>query len=379
MSVTPRANGHPLHRSDATMVYRALGRTGLEVSAVSMGCMRLGADQDANTATVARAIELGMNYFETTRGYCGGQCQHRVAPGLRGQTPHLVVSGKGGLGADTTEHSFRREIERQLDILGVSHFKFYQVGWFSWGQMPHLLKRGGALDALRRAQDEGLVHHVGFTGHDSPENFIRCIETGLFDSLTVPYNLFHRSYEPTIRRAGELGVGVVAMGPVAGGLLGDGCEALERELGLEVPMVEAALGFVLSNPAVSTACSGMTSVAMVEQNADIARRLGTGAAIDYEALTARLDQLRQRLDGGLCTACGYCQPCPQGVRIPRYMAEHLNWKGFGLAAWARRSLAGVPTDQSLDNCNRCGQCEEKCPQRLPIGDRLEELKGLLAT
>ncbi|MFH1571267.1 MAG: aldo/keto reductase, partial [Gemmatimonadota bacterium] len=335
-------------------------------------------DQEVNTGTVARAIELGINYFETTRGYCGGQCQHRVAPGLRGQTADLVVSGKGGLNPDTTEYGFRQEIERQLEILGISHFKFYQVGWFSWGRMSHLLKRGGALDALRRAQDEGLVHHIGFTGHDSPENFTRCVETGLFDSLTVPYNLFQRDYEPAIRRAGELGVGVVAMGPVGGGLLGDGCEALERELGLEIPMVEAALGFVLANPDVSTACSGMSTVAMVEQNADIARRFDPSRAMDYGAITARLDQLRARLDGGVCTTCGYCQPCPQGVRVPRYMGEYLNWKGFGLRSWARNALSRVPAEQSLANCNECGECEDKCPVDLPIRARLGELRSLLA-
>lgn len=378
MPVVAAPHSHPLHRNDEAMAYRDLGRTGLKVSAVSMGCMRLGADQEVNTATVARAIELGMNYFETTRGYCGGQCQHRVAPGLKGQTPHLVVSGKGGLGPDTTEYSFRKEIDRQLEILGISHFKFYQVGWFSWGNMQYLLRRGGALDALRRAQDEGLVHHLGFTGHDAPENFTRCIETGIFDSLTVPYNLFQREYEPTILRAGELGVGVVAMGPVGGGLLGDGCEALERELGLQLPMVEAALGFVLANPAVSTACSGMNTVAMVEQNAQITRRFDPDRVMDYGAVVARLDQLRTQLDGGACTTCGYCQPCPHGVRVPRYMGEYLNWKGFGLRDWARRSLANLPADQRLDHCTECGECEEKCPSKLPIRARLGELRSLLA-
>ena len=343
-----------------------------------MGCMRLGEDQDLNTRVVSRAIEMGVNYFETTRGYCDGKCQHRVAPGLEGKETGIIASGKGGIGPGTTEFSFRQEIEAQLEILGVSHFKFYQVGWFSWAKMPHFLRRGGVLDALRRARDEGLVHHIGFTGHDTPENFTRCIETGLFDSLTVPYNLFQRKYEPTIERAGELGVGVVAMGPVAGGLLGDGCEALEAELKLDMPMVEAALQFVLSNPNISTACSGMSTIDMVEENASIARRFDPASGVDFEAISARLDELRQQLDGGICTTCRYCQPCPEGVNIPRYMGEHLNWKGFGLRSWAQNALMRVPDDQSLANCNQCGECEDKCPADLPIRDRLQKLEGLLS-
>ena len=377
MSAVHPANHDPLHQNDDTMRYRDLGRTGLKVSAVSMGCMRLGEDQDLNTKVVNRAIDLGVNYYETTRGYCGGRCQHRVAPGLEGKATSIIVSGKGGIGPETTEFSFRQEIETQLEILGVSHFKFYQVGWFSWARMPHLLKRGGVLDALRRARDEGLVHHIGFTGHDTPENFTKCIETGLFDSITVPYNLFQREYAPTIGRAGELGVGVVAMGPVAGGLLGDGCEALQAELKLDVPMVEAALQFVLSNPDVSTACSGMSTVEMVEHNARIALEFDPATGPDFEAITARLDQLRHRLDGGICTTCGYCQPCPQGVNIPRYMGEYLNWKGFGLRSWARDAVRRMPDDQSLVNCNECGECEDKCPNSLPIRVRLKELQELL--
>jgi uncharacterized protein len=377
MSVVDPANSQPLHQIDGTMRYRDLGSTGLRVSAVSMGCMRLGEDQELNTRVVSRAIDLGVNYFETTRGYCGGRCQHRVAPGLEDKATNIIVSGKGGIGADTTEFSFRQEIETQLETLGVSHFRFYQVGWFSWDKMPYLLRRGGALDALRRARDEGLVHHIGFTGHDTPENFTKCIETGLFDTLTVPYNLFQRDYEPAIQRAGELGVGVVAMGPVAGGLLGDGCEALEAELKLEVPMVEAALQFVLSNPNVSTACSGMSTVEMVEQNATIGRAFDPASGVDFDAVTARLDELRERLDGGICTTCGYCQPCPQGVKIPRYMGEHLNWKGFGLRQWAQNAIRRVPEDQNLAHCNECGECEDKCPAGLPIRDRLHELEELL--
>jgi len=377
MSVVDPSNHQSLHRNDDTMQYRNLGRTGLQVSAVSMGCMRLGEDQDLNTRVVSRAIDLGVNYFETTRGYCDGKCQHRVAPELVGKATNIITSGKGGIGPETTEFSFRREIETQLEILGISHFKFYQVGWFSWSRMPHLLSRGGVLDALRRARDEGLVHHIGFTGHDTPENFIKCIETGLFDTMTVPYNLMERKYGPTIERAGELGVGVVAMGPVAGGLLGDGCEALEEKLRLEMPMVEAALQFVLSNPNISTACSGMSTIDMVEQNAGTARRFDPTSGVDFDAVAARLDDLRERLDGGVCTTCGYCQPCAQGVNIPRYMGQHLNWKGLGLRTWAQSAVRRMPDDESLTNCNECGECEDKCPVDLPIRDRLQELGQLL--
>ena len=345
------------------------------VSALSFGCMRLKDDQELNTSLVSRAIDLGVNYFETTRGYLGGTCQHRTAPGLVGKTAGVIVSGKGSLGVDTTAYSFRAEIERQLDILGLTHFKFYQVGWFSWAMVPHLLKPGGALDALRRAQREGLIQHVGFTGHDAPENVIKLIETGLFDSVTVPYNVISREYEPVIRRAGELGVGIVAMGPVGGGTLAFESQKLKDALQMDLPTAAMALRFVLSNPDVSTACSGMNAMEQLEENVRTVREFDPDQA-QFQEMCGGIDRLRESLGEGFCTACGYCMPCPQGVNIPRHMCTHNNWKAFGLEEAARDILKGIPEDQSAGLCDECGECEEKCPNSLSVRESLKELVAL---
>jgi len=375
MALTLTANAEPLRQEPETMRYRALGSTGLRVSALSMGCMRLTADQELNTRVVARAIELGINYFETTRGYCGGQCQQRTAPGLAENTTGIIVSGKAGLQPDTTAYTFRAEIERQLDILGLTHFKFFQVGWFGWDRIAHLLKRGGVLDALRRAQDEGLVQYVGFTGHDKPRNVIRLLETGLFDSVTVPYNLVNRSYEPAIRRAGELGVGVVAMCPVGGGTLACESSMLRDALQMDLPTAEMALRFVLANPDVSTACSGMNCLEHLEQNVSTVHAFDPDAA-PFAELCEGLDRLRERLGDRFCTACRYCMPCPQGVDIPSAMELYRQWKAFGLVDSVRRSTENMPDDRHFRNCNSCGRCEEQCPNDLDIRGVFRELAEL---
>ena len=146
MHITPGTNSEPLNHRDDTLRYRPLGRTGLMVSALSFGCMRLGEDQALNTELVGKAVDYGVNYFETTRGYCGGQCQQRTAPGLKDKTRGVIVSGKAGVGPDTSAHSYLKEIELQLSVLGLTHFKFFQVGWFAWEKMPYVLRRGGVLD-----------------------------------------------------------------------------------------------------------------------------------------------------------------------------------------------------------------------------------------
>jgi hypothetical protein len=325
-----------------------------------------------NEKLISRAIELGVNYFESTRGYLGGTCQHRVAPGIKGKTAGVIVSGKGSLGPDTTAFSFRKEIELQLEILGLTHFKFYQVGWLTWKNFPHLLKRGGALEALRRAQSEGLVHHIGFTGHDLPENVIKMAETGIFDSFTVPYNMVNRAYEPAIRRAGELGLGVIVMTPVAGGVLVLPAPALREAIGADLPTPAMALRFVLSNPDVSTACSGMSTLQMLEENVAAAGKFEPRQE-DFQQMCAGLDRLLERLGGKLCTWCGYCAGCPAKLNIPELMRIAQYRKAFQLHDWAKGALQALPEANRPERCTLCGACEKKCPNAINVREYIKEL------
>jgi len=133
-----------------------------------------------------------------------------------------------------------------------------------------------------------------------------------------------------------------------------------------------ALRFVLSNPAVSTACSGMNRMEQLDQNAQTVREFDPASGA-FEAMCAGLDRLRATLGERFCTGCRYCLPCPREVDIPQHMDIYRNWKCFGLRAWALSALKGVPEAQSAIRCNECGACEEKCPNTLPIRATLQEL------
>lgn len=377
MSATPKSNSEPLIQNDEKMQYRPLGKTGLMVSALSFGCMRLEEDMGLNKKLISSAIDLGINYFETTRGYCDEQCQQRTAPGLVGKTPGVIISGKGSMTVDTTEYDFRKEMERQLDILGLSHFKFYQVGWFGWDRISHLLKPGGVLDALRKAKDEGLIQHMGFTGHDTPEGFTKCVETGLFDCITVPYNMVHRKYEPTIKRAGELGVGVVAMCPVAGGMLATESSMLKDQFETDLPTSKIALRFVLSNPDVSTACSGMSTMEMLEENVETVNNFDPDKDANFEEMSEGLHLMESALGDKFCTWCSYCMPCPEKIRIPDLMSLHTNWQAFGLEEGVRNAMAVFPDKENLRNCTECRKCEKACPNQLSICDKMKKMAEML--
>jgi predicted aldo/keto reductase-like oxidoreductase len=360
------------------MQYRPLGKTGLQVSALAMGCMRLPQhDPELAAQVVDAAIAAGVNYFETTRWYINGRCQHLTAPGLKGRSRGLIVSGKAGVGEDTTADSYRAEIELQMEILGVDYLEFFQVGWFAYDRLPLLTKPGGALEALERARGEGLIGHIGFTGHDTPENFTKVIETGIFDSLTIPYSMLNRAYAPTIARASELGVGVVAMCPVAGGMLASPSPQLQALIpGGAHTTAAAALQFVLANPAVSCACSGMNTLEMLAENVATVEAFQGASAADHARMDAILDEFRA-LGDRFCTACGYCVPCPQGIDIPGNFGLVNNARVYGLTGWAKGQYANLAAEKRADACTQCGECEPKCPNALPIRRQLAEVAETL--
>ena len=176
---------------------------------------------------------------------------------------------------DASGGHWRSGWRRSLRKLDMDYVDFYHMWGIGWQQYQERIDaKRGPLAAARRAQDEGLIRHLCFSFHDAPDALIRLIDTGHFESMTVQYNLLDRANEEGIAHARERGLGVVIMGPVGGGRLA----AFSPEINRLVPggarsTPELALRFVLSNPGVSVALSGMSSVQMVEENVATASRL----------------------------------------------------------------------------------------------------------
>ena len=356
------------------MQYRDLGKTGLKVSALGLGCMRFPEEKpEVADEIVDSAIAAGINYFETARIYINGKCQQLTGLGLRGRSRGLIVSGKAGINAETTADSYRQEIDLQLEALGVDYLEFWQVGWFSLDKLPLLTKKDGPLEALDKARSEGIIGHIGFTGHDTPVNFTKLVETGLFDSLTLTYSILDRSYTDTIKRAGELGVGVIAMCPVAGGTLASPSPELQPLIpGGAKTTAAAALRFAMANPDMSCVCSGMTSMEMLRENVETANAFQGLGPEDFRQIEAILNEF-SGLGKKFCTMCRYCMDCPHGVDIPANFALYNMVNIYVLVDMARAQYAAMDPGKRADACTRCGECEPKCPNKLPIMDQLAEV------
>jgi predicted aldo/keto reductase-like oxidoreductase len=247
--------------------YRNLGRTGKKVSLLSLGCMRLPEDDEEGAQVVSRAVDLGINYFETSEWYCDNRSEIKVGMGIKGRRDKVYISTKTKVNPDTTGDAVKRAFEGSLDRLGVDRVEFYQIWDFRWPEKDAVLEKGGALDVLEKLRDEGLIGHIGITSHESNEHITEMLNTGRAESVTLSYNMLNRTVEPVIRYAAERGIGVVIMTPLAGGLLVTPSDVLSELLpGRSASRAAMALTFVMSNPWVSTVPSGMTSVAEVEEN-----------------------------------------------------------------------------------------------------------------
>jgi uncharacterized protein len=166
------------------------------------------------------------------------------------------------------------------------------------------------------------------------------------------------------------------MCPVAGGMLSYDSEKMKEGLNMDMPTTEMALRFVLSNPDVSTVCSGMSTMEMLHQNAKTAFEFDPESSKTHEEICEGLDKMIKATGGNLCTNCRYCMPCPQGVNIPHFMNIQKNIDCFGLTKSAKEEMGKVPENQSLTNCNDCGECEKKCPNELPIRATFKRLGKL---
>jgi hypothetical protein len=362
-----------------------MGKTGVEISALSMGCGHLPADEAECDALLRAAVAAGVNYFETAVPYLDGQCQQKTGHGLEPVRDGIMISAKHGLLVEgeapgepaTTGDEYRRQIlDHQFPALRTDHVEWLQVGWFQAYKLDALRQKGGVLEAIRQMQDEKLVGNLGCTTHDTPENTVKIIESGVFESVTLQYNLLNRAYEPALDAAGEHGVAIVVMGPLHGGMLGRPEPAL-RELvpNPDITTTRAGLQFVLSHPAVSTACSGMSSLAQLAENVASATATPTAAdRAEMESIFARFGEVA----ASLCTGCNYCAPCPSGVDISRNLRLRNYLAVYGAIDAAAQAYAEMEPAARAECCTDCGECEEKCPNQMPVRALLADIAAACA-
>ena len=379
------------------MQYRTLGRTGIKVSALGFGCMRLptlGApdkiDETAATRLLRDAIEKGINYIDTAWFYhaatfglgAGGQSEPFVGRALSGGwRERILLATKLPQQIVKTRDDMDRYLEQQLERLRTDHIDFYLVHGLNgeaWNRMRDL----GVREFLDKARERGLIRFPAFSFHGQKEDFPRIIdeyEGWAFGQLQ--YNYIDTDYQAGLsglRYAAAKGLGVVVMEPLKGG-------RLARDMPPEMKAVfdnrtegwspaEWALRYVWNEPGVSLLLSGMNEPSQLEENLRVAEAAGPDQLTSEQQAVyeAARNAMRARMKAD-CSACRYCQPCPQGVQIPELLAalnsaSIWNTKDPMFTGYIR--ITGKP-----EACTECGQCEGMCPQTLPIRKLLKDVSA----
>jgi predicted aldo/keto reductase-like oxidoreductase len=371
------------------MITHPFGRTGLQISPLGFGAMRLpmyrhGRAEHVRVREAVRlmrhAFDCGVNYVDTAYGYCAGESEQVVGKAVRGRRDQLIVATKLPVWKVSKRADFTRYLEEQLRRLALDHVDIYYLHGIGAESLRAKILPLHLIEEATKATRKGMIRFLSFSFHDTPSAMKEIIDTGAFASVLCQYNLLDRGNAEMMAYAKARGMGVVAMGPVGGGRLGHPSGVLRGLLPKQyVSSPELALRFVLSNPHVDCALSGMSTREQVDENVRVAARRAPLSARELARITRVMDKLR-RMAQLYCTGCNYCMPCPHEVRIPECFEAMNLYRVYDLldAAKARYRQIGVwPKGRRADGCTHCGVCEAKCPQRIAICAQLDEVQRML--
>ncbi|MCK4503279.1 MAG: aldo/keto reductase [Desulfuromonadales bacterium] len=356
------------------MRYRQFGTTGKQVSVISFGGMRFiePKDLDKSADILLYAHSKGINYFDTAPIYCGDRSEDIFGHALR-QLPRNSFYVASKCSRDNGD-DLRKSLERSLKRLGVEQIDFFYIWHLMNLQDWDKRKAGGAIEAALKAQEEGLIGHLCCSSHMDGEDLAVVLKEDIFAGVLLGYNALNFPYRRhAVEQAGKLKLGVVTMNPLGGGLIPQNPERFDflKTVATDT-VVSAALRFNLSHPDVTTALVGFTNHQEIDQ--------AVAAATDFAPINqSQQQELFKQIEASfddLCTGCGYCLPCPVNIPIPKYLDSYnqliLNG-GDRQAVLNRYRMHWNITPQQAKECVRCGACEERCTQHLPIMDRLAEL------
>jgi predicted aldo/keto reductase-like oxidoreductase len=357
------------------MQKRRLGRTGLDVSIIGFGAIKLpGVQRDDAVRIINRSLDLGVNYIDTARNY--RDSEEKIGLVLKDRRSECFIATK------TTARDadgLMKDLESSLRDLQTDKIDVYQLHTVSDGDVyRRVMAPGGALEGAKRAKAQGKIDHIGITIHRDLETMKAAIESDEFETIMVAYSPLDQEGvgEEILPLAKEHDMGVITMKPLSGGLL---ClpEYEREELGKD-PIAAGSLRFIASNKNVTLAIPGMTNMREVEENVSVGDMPKMSEDEAAELLKSIGNLGKEYRYGQVCLRCGYCQPCPQEIVVPtvfraldmyRSYPESLKYQGMELYA----SL-----EVKADACEECEQCLEKCPAGLNIPDMLKEAVGVFA-
>jgi predicted aldo/keto reductase-like oxidoreductase len=374
------------------MKYRRFGKLDWQVSALGFGAMRLpvigedhaNIDEPEAIRMIRYAADNGVNYIDSAYLYHMGRSEVLVGKALKdGYRRKMKVATKLPARMVEKAEDFDRILTEQLQRLEMDMIDFYLLhgldknGW-------EKVRDFGVLKWAEQQMAKGRIGRLGFSFHDEFEVFKDIIDS--YDNWVLAQVLYNfMDYKTQAGRKGVeyaagKGIAVVVMEPLRGGLLAKEPPQPVAEMwaaaSRQLKPVEWAFHWVWDQPEISVALSGMSAMAQVVQNVAIADKSAPGilTAADQDTIE-KVRQAYRSLRPVQCSGCKYCQPCPNNVDIPtvfQIYEDSVMYADPHIGQFRYNGPFGINQDQRADKCTECGECLEKCPQKIDIPSWLKK-------
>ncbi len=351
----------PTFQEPPKVVYRTLGKTDLKPSGVGYGIGYV-----PPTDVVARAIDMGVNYFDTARDYKDSE---RIFAGvIKGrQRDKLIIATKS---PSLKKESILADLDTSLKELGTDYVDI----WHLHARDAPAMINDGALEAMVQCKKSGKARYIGFSCHKPYAMVDFVLKTKVFDvmQMTYSYPIGGRLRNEAVDRLREAGVGVIAMKVVVAvsGLNLANFSGKPKAAG-EGPL--SGIKWVLTNPGIGTTVPHMQTIPELEMNFRAMSEPYTAA--DEQRLYVLNEQIRPHY----CRMCYECEgKCPKGVPVPevlRFLAYHDFCGNFHQAVMKYRELSKEVRDV---RCSDCAECTIECPNGVHVQNRLIRAQELLA-
>ncbi len=340
--------------------YRTLGRTGLEVTTVSIGTFRT-----TEPPVIRYALEQGINFIDTARKYHKGKNEGYVREALKGFPGRVYIGTKIVISSEDEMNRLLDTSLRELDVDCIDILYLH-----------HLSSREQVFDktarkVITKARDEGKVSFLAVSTHEKEVEVLDAMvedEEKLYDVAMVKYNFkCDEALRQAIARASKAGIGIVGIKTQAGGYE-------TKELG-DITPHQAALKWVLQDPNVAAVTPSMVNLDQIKENVAVMK-------MDLQ-LTRAEQQVLQRygraIDPYYCHACGACtETCPYGVDIPTINRCLMYAEGYHDRENALAAYAEIPRDRSLAACDSCAICTAGCVRNVRVEDQIRRARELFA-
>ena len=343
--------------------YKTLGKTGLKVTTVGMGCMIT-----SDGSVVERAADLGITYFDTARGYQSGNNERMVGAALKRKRKDITLATKS---AAKTKEEALQELDTSLKTLGTDHVDI----WFLHGKNSPAEVTDDLIEAQQVARKAGKIRFAGVSTHNGQKELLPFLARNPnIDVILTAYNFTMEPFmEGVIEEAAKAGKGIVAMKVMAGGArrLQPGDPNLKR-LQADGGML-AALKWVLRNSNIGTTIPSMTDMEQLDQN--LKATANPFSAGDQKILTAQLERIAPLY----CRMCGECSgTCREGLPVADILRYLTYADGYGQFALGRENFLRLPREQAAVKCGDCQGCTVECPYGVRVSERLIRAQEMFA-